>query len=247
LNPYTRRSYDRLVKALQLRWDAWQARRVKRHALLELGSRLPTPEQDEKIARLEGMLSVSLARDRADWAAVANWAKPLVILRGIFDRTVLRALARKARQDRDHSRIDLAVKALDDAKGPLADAARAAHAEALRAEAALAPLPLPVREAQHFGKYLVHETRARVLPRLPALVGLAVGYAIAQTFTDSQLSATLHSWGIGDGPRHAVRSETLRAMSFWLPLFAAAVTSYAGSRLAALVKKRYETATSAAE
>ena len=84
------------------------------------------------------------------------------------------------------------------------------------------------------------------MPRAPALVGLAVGYFIAQTFTDSQLTATLHSWGLGEGPRHAVRSETLHAMNFWLPLLAAAVSSYAGSRLAALLKRRYET-TSAAE
>ena len=62
----------------------------------------------------------------------------------------------------------------------------------------------------------------------------------SQTFTDSEFSATLHSWGFGSGPRHAVRGETLKAMQFWLPLLAAAICSYAGSRLAAAVRTRYE-------
>ena len=83
------------------------------------------------------------------------------------------------------------------------------------------------------------ETRGALVPRLPGLAGLAVGWWIAQTFTDSPLSATLHSWGLGDGPRHAVRSDTLHAMNFWLPLVAAALASYAGSRLAALIRSRY--------
>lgn len=215
--------------------------------MLELGGTLPTPDHDGKVAKLEAMLMLSLARDRADWAAVAKWARPLVVLRGILDRAVLRALARKARQQRDAVRIELAAKALDHAKGPMADAARAARRASEDAHAALTPLPLPVREAHHVGRFLVQETRSRLVPRVPALVGLAVGYAIAQTFTDSQLTATLHGWGFGSGPTHAVRSETLQAMGFWLPLVAAALTSYAGSRLAALVKKRYETPTSAAE
>ena len=235
------------MKSLEQRWVAWRARKHERRALLELGTTLPTAEQDEKIAKLDGMVAISLARDRADWAAVAKWARPLVIVRGLFDRAVLRALSRRARQDRDRKRIELAAAALDGAKGPVADAARAAHEAARAAEQTLKPLPLVVREAQHFGRYVLDETKVRLLPRVPALVGLVVGYAIAQTFTDSEFSATLHSWGIGSGPRHAVRSETLRAMSFWLPLLAAAVTSYAGSRLAALIKRRYETTTSAAE
>ena len=95
------------------------------------------------------------------------------------------------------------------------------------------------REAHRFSRYLFVEARVLLLPRIPALVGLLVGLWIAQTFTDSEFSATLHGWGIGSGPRHAVRGETLRAMNFVLPLLAAALSSYAGSRLAALVKQRY--------
>src|SRR5205814_5585187 len=104
------------------------------------------------------------------------------------------------------------------------------------------------REVQHFSKFVWKEANLRLVPRLPALVGLGVGWWIAQTFTDSEFSATLHSWGLGDGPRYAVESGTLRAMNFWLPLLAAAVASYAGSRLAAAIKARYaKPATSAGE
>lgn len=172
---------------------------MRRRALLAA-----TPEQPETLAKLEQ----SLARDRADYAAAPKWARPLVVLRGLFERAVIRALAREAKK-----------QALSKAQPP----------------PEIEPLPPLLREAAHFARVLW----SQAAPRAPALIGLAVGWLIAQNFTDSQLAATLHAWGIGSGPRRAVRAETLKAMNYWLPLLAAAVASYASSRLSALIRARY--------
>jgi hypothetical protein len=69
---------------------------------------------------------------------------------------------------------------------------------------------------------------------------MGAGWWIANTFTDSSFSATLHSFGIGDGPRHAVTTEQYQLMHFWLPIVAAAACSYLGSRLGALIRARYQ-------
>jgi hypothetical protein len=236
------------VESIWQRWEAGKARREEREALLLFGASLPpSPEVaviDEKIAAFTRTLAVSLARDRADYAAVAPWARPLVVLRGVLDRAVLRALRRRAATGRREACVRLGEASLESAQGALALAAREARKRAQDAAAQLKPLPLAAREAQHLGRFLWKETRLQIFPRMPGLVGLLVGFWIAQTFTDSEFSATLHSWGIGRGPRRAVRGETLRAMNVVLPLLAAAVASYAGSRFAALIKSRYSPATS---
>ncbi len=87
---------------------------------------------------------------------------------------------------------------------------------------------------------MAQEVRGRLFPRVPALAGLGVGWWIAKTFTDSRFSATLHSLGIGSGPRRVVSSERLHAMEFWLPILAAAICSYATGRIAALLRSRYD-------
>lgn len=231
------------MSSLQPRWDAWSARRRERRALRALGETLPPSEEvaglDQRLEALSGALRQSLDRDRADYAALPGWARPLVVLRGLFDRAVLRALRLAARRERALACERLGLGSVEVAQGLDAEVARAAHQAAFRAQARLEPLPVALREAGHFSTHVWKEGRAQLLPRVPALLGLAVGWWIAQTFTDSQLSATLHSWGLGQGPRHAVRSETLQAMKLWLPLLAAAVSSYAGSRLAAFVRSRY--------
>jgi hypothetical protein len=231
------------MEPLVHRWEARQARKGERLALWMLGESLPQSAEvavvDEKIGALSKMLAVSMARDRADFAAVPAWARPLVILRGLFDRGVLRALRRRARSARIEACVKLGAGSLDSAKGDLADSARAMHQRRLDAEARLRPLPLVAREAQHFANSVWTEGRNLLWPRAPALIGLAVGFWIAQTFTDSTFSATLHTWGIGSGPTRAVSSGTLRTMSWVLPVLAAAVASYAGSRLAALIRTRY--------
>jgi hypothetical protein len=218
------------------RWQVWQARREERRALLRAGELLPPSPGiaavDEQVRALSAAIGDSLQRDRADYAAVPGWARWLVVLRGLLDRAVLRAMRHRALRERDEACV------AHGATAPSAEVQRARE-QRRQAEAALGPLPLPLRETAHFGRFLAREARNQVLPRVPALVGLAVGWWIAQTFTDSEFSATLHSWGIGSGPRLAVRSETLRAMNFVLPILAAALCSYAGSRLAAALKARY--------
>jgi len=106
------------------------------------------------------------------------------------------------------------------AAGALADDVRAARARAeaatLDAERLLAPFGRRdrpgaachvAREVTVFGGSLAREVRGHLLPCVPALAGLAVGWWVASTFTDSHLSAMLDGLGIGSGPRRAVRSH----------------------------------------
>ncbi|HEY6907825.1 MAG TPA: hypothetical protein VI356_00530 [Myxococcales bacterium] len=231
---------------LRQRWVVFGARRRERRALEKLGDSLPAGARiaalDEALRAIDAQAASSLRRDRDEYAGVSAWARPLVVARGLLDRAILRERARRCRADRRDARVRLGEESLQDATGSLADAARAASAARASAVAALSPLPLPLREAGHMSGHVLRELRGQILIRVPALVGLAVGWWIGQTFTDSELSATLHGWGIGSGPRHAVHADTLRAMRFWLPLLAAALASYAGSRLAALVRSRYSPA-----
>jgi hypothetical protein len=219
------------------------ARRAERRALEKLGATLPPSPRvaavDARIDEIDRAIPLSLVRDRADWTAVAFWVRWLVALRGIVDRAVLRALRHHALADRAAARAELALAAVDSAQGETARVAQAAHQRALKAAESLQPLPLAVAEAHHLGGAVAKELRGHLVPKMPALVGLAVGGWIAHTFTDSQLRAVLHSWGFGEGPRHAISSDTLRLMNFWLPLLAAAACSYLGARLAALIEARY--------
>lgn len=217
---------------------------------------------DSAIVAVQDAVSATLREDRADYAMVAPWIRPFVIARGVAARCVLHERLRQVRNERAAACRHLGAAALEQSvaiPGEAATsgvAAREARVRAVtasgQAEALLAPfggsvLPRPVfcvgREVAAFSKPLAREVRGQLLPRVPALAGLTVGWWVASTFTDSQLSATLHSLGIGSGPRRAVSSGTLRALSFWLPILVAALCSYAGSRLGALVRARYAPAT----
>jgi hypothetical protein len=78
---------------------------------------------------------------------------------------------------------------------------------------------------------------------VPALAGLAVGWWIAQTYTDSRWKSVLRTVGVGDGGTRVVSSDTLQAMSFWLPIFAAAICAYLGDRIARSFRRHYQTPT----
>lgn len=219
---------------------------------------------DAALAELTRAVEGSLQQDRADWARTSAWARPLVVARGILARGVVRDRAWRTRRARHEACRRLAVVALEapislaGAAEP-AEAARAARAivaEASAREAALlapyggALLPAPVRhvgrEAAAFGKVLLRELRGHLVPRVPALAGLVVGWWVTRTFTDSRWSAALHRFGIGSGPTRALDGDTYRALKFWLPLLAAALCSYAGGRLAVAVRARYAPADPAA-
>ena len=75
------------------------------------------------------------------------------------------------------------------------------------------------------------QLRSHLFPKAPALAGMAVGWWIANTYTDSRVRSVLRSVGIGSGGTHVVSGSTYRAMSFWLPLLTAALCAYAGERL----------------
>jgi hypothetical protein len=212
-------------------------------------------ERRSKCDALTGSLGRSLEDDRADYAEVPSLVRPLVILRGLAHRGVLRARLYRARKDLSVAWERLGGDALDDASltVPAAELARAARAAALRAcedrERVLAPYggaALPpgmvrgAREARHLTRSVAKEVRGALVPRLPAVAGMGVGWWVANTFTDSSFSATLHSFGIGDGPRYAVTTEQYQLMHFWLPIAAAATCSYLGNRLGALIRARYQ-------
>ena len=50
--------------------------------------------------------------------------------------------------------------------------------------------------------------------------------------------SVLRSVGIGSGGTHVVSGSTYKAMSFWLPLLAAAVCAYLGERIVGYYRKR---------
>lgn len=207
------------------------------------------------LERLAGRALDSLERDREDYASAPAWATPLTIARGLLDRAVLGsrswALAR-AHRDACESLGRAAHARLAAGSSPAAAAALRAFEQrkASRAERrrllslAVAPraadlLPAVRREASALGLALARELRGQLLPGLPGLAGLAAGWWLAQTFTDSSFHATLHRLGLGSGPRRSLDPETYRALAFWLPLMAATLCSYGSARIAGWVRARY--------
>jgi hypothetical protein len=206
----------------------------------------------------------SLAADQADYVAVSAWIRPLVIARGLCARAVLRHDRRRCRQRLRPLYESLGAAALAARPGepsmlgligvpaPLTEAARnaaAVHRSAAAERAAhLAPYhgsALPAwccglaSESKVLVKTLGKQLHEKLLPRVSALAGLATGWWIANTYTDSHWRSAFRSLGIGRGGTHVVSSETFQAMSFWLPVLAAALCAYLGNRLSILIRRRY--------
>jgi hypothetical protein len=207
----------------------------------------------------------SLGADCADYVAVAPWMRPLVILRGLCARAVLRHRMTRCRRELRllHERLATAVLAEPggskaEVAETLAEAIRGAQAEreAAKADRArrLAPfdgkaLPPWLRwtadEGTALGRALVRRLHGPLFPRASALAGLAAGWWVAHTYTDSRPRALRRSIGIGQGGTHVVSGETYRALSFWLPIVVAAVSAYLGDRIARWVRRRYHPAADA--
>jgi hypothetical protein len=213
---------------------------------------------DSERDRLDAAVSGSLRDDRADYPAVSAWVRPLVVGRGLAARCIVRHRLRRVRRDREAACLRLGAASLRepaelpdqarplagsalDARARIAAATRTAESLVSPFGGGLAPGParLAAREALAFGRFVFCEARAQLVPRLPALVGLAAGWWVASTFTDSRFLATLHSLGIGRGPQVAVDAGTYQLLRYALPVLAAALCSYASARLAALVRARY--------
>ena len=209
---------------------------------------------------LETALRASLEEDRADFAAASKWGRPFVVVRGIAARIVLRDRLRMARRARDELLERLGRAGLDrlvnvprepfviEAVNRARDARSRLSALATQRAALLEPYGGSIlpdwtvalgREISAFGASVVRVMGNQFVPRLPALAGMAAGWWVTSTFTDSHFAAALHSWGIGDGPRWAVSSETLDRLQFWLPIAVAALCSYLGNRFARRLRDRY--------
>jgi hypothetical protein len=193
------------------------------------GSEALRPWQDEigcatdrlaDIARERRAVSEAEARDLAQ---VSWWIRPAVATRGCTARMVLQDHRRRALLALDRAHEGLGRAAARDAEAITCVSATALDAARGWAGAS--------REARGLAAALWHQLRSHLFPKVPALAGMAVGWWIANTYTDSRLRSMLRTVGIGSGGTHVVSGSTYRAMSFWLPLLAAALCAYAGERL----------------
>ena len=212
------------------------------------------------LEQLAEEMGQSLAADRSDYARASRWARPLVVLRGVIARIVLRDALRRTRRELKSASQALAAHAFDGDVRPLLGSIPAALADeiaAMRAESArltrernqlVAPFggaALP-RILHWVGKEFVlffsitsRELKNRLLPRLPALVGLFVGWWIPRTFTNSHTPGFLRLLGFGKSGKHYLPPNTFRTVSFWLPLVASVVCAYLAIRIGVLIRNRY--------
>jgi hypothetical protein len=125
--------------------------------------------------------------------------------------------------------------------------ARAERAAAERGQL-LAPfggraLPPPVSnglgDLARFALGLGGELRSRLVPRLPGVVGLAAGWWIAHAFTSSHWEGFMGRLGLRRGGPWVVSPETYERLEFWVPLVAAALCAYLGSRFWRSLERRY--------
>jgi hypothetical protein len=234
------------TQAHQLRLDLHQAwlRGRERAALRRLGEAVADSGWscgNDEVLRVRAEMEASLEADRADLAVVAPWVKPVVVIRGRCARLVLRH-----RRAAHYIALGKLAAAEPEYWYPLereVTTVRARHVAVLaERERLLAPFGATafpawsarvVTESLGFGRAVLVQLRFHLFPKAPALAGLAVGWWIARTYTDSHLQSVLRSIGIGKGGTRVVSSSTYEAMSFWLPLLAAALCAYLGERLAA--------------
>jgi hypothetical protein len=205
----------------------------------------------QQLGELAEERATSLATDRTDLRRVAQWIRPFVIARGLCARAVLNhrasAVDRRLTSLHESAGALAAERASMARRGELVGVRAGLHRLAAEREQWLAPFggtahPVWIhragRESAVLAQAFVKQLRSTLLPKAPALAGMAVGWWIANTYTDSHLRSALRSIGIGHGGTHVVSGSTYKAMSFWLPLLAAAVCAYVGERLAEFYRER---------
>jgi hypothetical protein len=208
-------------------------------------------EARRQLGALAEERAASLQADRTDLRRVATWVQPVVIARGLCARAVLhyRAAAVHRRLLPLHEALGAlaAEHGLGLKRREVVDARAGLACLTEEREQRLAPFgktahPEWMRRAGTefvgLARAVMRQLRSTLMPKVPALAGLVVGWWIANTYTDSHVRSALRSLGIGHGGTHVVSGSTYKAMSFWLPLLAAAVCAYLGERLAESYRKR---------
>ncbi|HEY7026660.1 MAG TPA: hypothetical protein VH438_03590 [Gemmatimonadales bacterium] len=185
---------------------------------------------------LSEAISHSLEVDRADYASVSPTMRPVVILRGLCTRAILGNQRQRCRRDLRPFYEEMGAAGSKRSEKVVAQP----RTSAVRAET------LPVAwngrladEAKLLGRALKRQLRDRLFPRLPALAGLAAGWWVANTYTDSHWKSALRSVGLGDGGTHVVSGDMYRLLMLGLPILSAAVCAYLGDRVAHYVRSRY--------
>ena len=250
------------------------ARRRERRALARLGAAAAAAGVQEtgelrallaqirqgklRLDQLRAAIGASLEADQADFMTASRWIRPVIVLRGLCSRAVLRhqiALVRRSLAA-PHEALGTAVAdsgktvpalpaELVRAVGNVRTDLRAMLEERSHRLAPYGGSALPkwfsplCREGVELSRALWMQLRPTILPRSPALVGLAVGWWLANTYTDSHVRSALRSLGIGHGGTRVVSGDTYQAMRFWLPLVAAALCAYLVDRVRILIHRRY--------
>ncbi len=202
--------------------------------------------------------AASLDADRADWADAPPWLKLVIVARGLLVRSVARAQRRRIERALAAHLATIGAEAIatpqiatalpDHVRGSVEqERERAERAAAERAQL-LAPfggraLPTSVgaglREVSRAGVGLLRELRSRLVPRLPGVVGLAAGWWVAHAFTASRWADLTERLGLRHGGPWVVSGETYERLEFWVPLVAAALCAYLGSRFWRSLERRY--------
>ena len=178
-------------------------------------------------------LDKSLANERADAAELAPWLRPLLLLRGLCDRALIHLQMRRCRRDMGicHEALGRAASG-----GGSQDPSMAPQRSWSDDESTVEWTETVAREGRELGSEVWQQLRGKLVPKASALAGLAAGWWVASTYTDSHLKGIMNSFGIGKGGTHVVSGTMYKAMSFWLPILAAAVCAYLGNRIARAFK-----------
>lgn len=238
---------------LRLTVDARLADRRHANALRRRGRELansPATADDDRLlpffnalsrhqSRLD-VLNLALAKsqdiERAEIAELAPWIRPLVLLRGLCDRALIHSQMRRCRRE-----MGICHEALGRAaSGDALHQAPISHTQSGVDESTPEWTDALAREGRELGSAVLEQVRGKLVPRASALAGMAAGWWVASTYTDSHLKSIMNTVGIGKGGTRVVSGTMYKAMNFWLPILAAAVCAYLGDRLAREIRKRYE-------